>query len=334
MTEVKRTHRCTAPRLAVFNHKGGVGKTTLTVNIAAALAEQGRRVLLVDSDPQCNLTSYLVEEMVVNDLLDRSDKKDGETIWSSLKPILEGTGDARLIPPIKQDDNLFLLPGDIRLVEFEQELGTLWADCFQRKLRGFRGMTAMSQLVNQVAKESRIDFVFYDCGPNIGALNRSIILDCDYFLIPAACDLFSLSAVKTLGHILVKWISDWKTISALAPDDASLLPGRPVFLGYIPQRFRTYGGQPTYQYARFLSQIEKHIQNDVVVVLRRLDLNLVPNQSIKIGEVKDFLTLATNAQEKGVAMWKVTVGTPMLRDLAHKSFVRISSKIIERTLGD
>jgi cellulose biosynthesis protein BcsQ len=49
-------------RVAIFNHKGGVGKTTLTVNVAAALVSFGSRVLLVDSDPQCNLTAYLVEK--------------------------------------------------------------------------------------------------------------------------------------------------------------------------------------------------------------------------------------------------------------------------------
>ncbi|MYB36323.1 MAG: ParA family protein [Gammaproteobacteria bacterium] len=49
-------------RITIFNHKGGVGKTTLTVNIASAIAAQGKSVLLVDSDPQCNLTSYLLAD--------------------------------------------------------------------------------------------------------------------------------------------------------------------------------------------------------------------------------------------------------------------------------
>ena len=86
-------------RLALFNHKGGVGKTTLTVNFAFALAARGLKVLLVDSDPQCNLTSYLVEDSVVNDLLDNSDSDHGQTLWTALKPIVESSGLVRPITP-------------------------------------------------------------------------------------------------------------------------------------------------------------------------------------------------------------------------------------------
>ena len=70
-------------RITIYNHKGGVGKTTLTVNVAFALSSLGKSVLLVDSDPQCNLTSYLLSDDVVDDLLDHSNGQDGKTIWSS-----------------------------------------------------------------------------------------------------------------------------------------------------------------------------------------------------------------------------------------------------------
>src|SRR5437867_3501076 len=156
-----------ATRLAIFNHKGGVGKTTLTVNVAAALAKRGQRVLLVDSDPQCNLSAYLVEESVVNDLLDHSDDPNGATLWSAVKPVVDGLGEPGTVPAIEVADRLYLLPGDVRLAEFEQELSPLWGECFQRKARGFRGTTALSGIVDEAIKKHRIDFVFYDSGPNI-----------------------------------------------------------------------------------------------------------------------------------------------------------------------
>ena len=66
------------------------------MNIAAALADLGKRVLLVDSDPQCNLTSYLIASDVLDDLLDRADTGKGSTVWSALKPVSEALGGFRL----------------------------------------------------------------------------------------------------------------------------------------------------------------------------------------------------------------------------------------------
>ena len=148
-----------------------LGKRTLTLNVAAALASLGNNVLLVDSDPQCNLTSYLLEDSIVDNLLDHSDSPEGETLWSAVKPIVEASGDVQSIPAKELSvDNLFLLPGDIRLSDFESELNQLWTDCLQRKVKGFRGTSALSAVVNDVATDRDIDFVFFDSGPNIGPL--------------------------------------------------------------------------------------------------------------------------------------------------------------------
>ena len=114
-------------RITIYNHKGGVGKTTLTVNIAFALSELGKSVLLVDSDPQCNLTSYLLSDDVVDDLLNHSNDPDGQTIWTAVKPIFDNTGVGRLVEPTTVGE-LGLLPGDIRLSEFEEFLGDAWAE--------------------------------------------------------------------------------------------------------------------------------------------------------------------------------------------------------------
>jgi cellulose biosynthesis protein BcsQ len=321
-------------RIAIFNHKGGVGKTTLTVNIAAALAAMGKRILLVDSDPQGNLTSYLVEESVVDDLLDNADTDKGQTLWSAVKPIVEATGEIKQIAALERLTNIFLLPGDVRLSEFEQELSPMWNECFQRKQKGFRGTTALSRLVNEVASQNAVDFVFYDAGPNIGPLNRIILLDCDYFIVPAACDLFSLRALKTLGHTLVNWINDWRTILELAPDDMYLLPGMPKFLGYIPQRYRVWGGRPASDYSKYLPRIEKSIGSDVVGVLKQADPSLVPESATgnQLGQIKDFGRLAAAAQSDGVPIKDVRSATPSPdeRAEAERAFSEIAQRILER----
>lgn len=328
--ENRKEPRFGAPRIAIFNHKGGVGKTTLTVSIAAALGALGKRVLLVDSDPQCNLTSYLVEEDVVDYMLDRSDSQDGATLWSALKPVADAIGGAKMIDPLERLPNVYLLPGDIQMSTFEQELTTMWSECYQRKPKGFRGTTALSSLVNSIAFALAADFVFYDAGPNIGPLNRIILLDCDYFIVPAACDLFSIRAMKTLGHTLETWIHEWETLVELAPDNVDLLPGRPAFLGYIPQRFRVYGSKPSLSYGKYLPRIEKQIQSDVVAVLRKIDPKLA-QITAQLGQVKDFASLAASSQREGKPLMEVMAATPEQREEAHKSFSAIAQKIIKLT---
>jgi len=169
---------------------------------------------------------------VLDDLLDKADTNKGSTVWSALKPVSEAIGSFKFVPPIETGiPNLFLLPGDIRLSEFETDLAEFWGQCLQRKLRGFRGTSALSEFVNEVAAKIDADYVFYDSGPNIGPLNRVIVLDCDFLIVPVACDLFSLRALKTLGRTLVSWIRDWQTIADLAPEGITLLKGKPALMG-------------------------------------------------------------------------------------------------------
>jgi cellulose biosynthesis protein BcsQ len=80
-------------KIALFNHKGGVGKTTLTINIADAFAKTGKTVLLVDADQQCNLTSFYLEESTLEEMLsDYNGKESCGTFWSAVKPVVEGRG--------------------------------------------------------------------------------------------------------------------------------------------------------------------------------------------------------------------------------------------------
>ena len=72
----------------------------------------------------------------------------------------------------------------------------MWNDRFQRKVRGFRGTSALSQVIDLINADQNIDYVFYDCGPTSVPLNRVILLGLpNFFIVPAACDLFSIRAL-------------------------------------------------------------------------------------------------------------------------------------------
>lgn len=331
----RSSRRPRSTSLALFNHKGGVGKTTLTVNLAFALADMGHTVLLVDSDPQCNLTSYLVEPDVVDKWLDESDGSHGQTVWSALSPLIESGKDMRLVKPFERAERVHLLPGDIRLSQYELNLQQSWLDCLQRKIRGFSETSALSVLASSCAKALDADYVLYDVGPNIGPLNRAILLGCDFFIVPAACDYFSTRALKTLGHSVANWIRDWEVISKLAPREVPLLPGRPAYIGYVLQRFRMYGGDISSTDREYARRLEKHSHSDVAAVLKEVDESLSPGtpSQFKLGQIKDFAAIAKLAQTQGLAFGDVTGGAQYLKDEAKVAFRDFATKVVARIEG-
>ena len=222
------------------------------------------------------------------------------------------------------------LHGDLKLSNFELELANAWTECFQRKSRGLKATTALSSIVSAVVTKFRIDYVFFDVGPNIGSLNRVILLDCDYFVIPAACDLFSIRALATLGRTIAGWVTDWRVISSLAPLSKDLLKGHPEFLGYIPQRFRVYRGVATQGHARIIGRIGKSIGSDIVNVLRRTDPTLAPSPSTdpKLGEVRDFGQTALQSQLEGRPIEESSKASDVQKQQATDTFGGIAKRII------
>lgn len=326
-------------KIALFNHKGGVGKTTLTVNIAAAIAESGRTVLLVDADPQCNLTSFYLEEAALEEMLTKSDNGAGETIWSAVKPVVDGRGNVASVPIIKITDHLFLLPGDVMLSEYEEVLPEAWTECFARRTRGYDITTALSQVATNAAIAIKADVCFYDVGPNVGALNRAILLDCDYFITPVAADLFSLRALTTVGRSVAKWIGDWNTVLSLATptDKARIFKGKPSYIGYITSAFKVNAGRnATDPHADWEKKIAPRVRDRIIKDIAAIDPKLVPSGGgNKIGGVKHFHSLAPEAQKFGVAIGDlrgyVNSGHYGQVDEAKHEFAALAAEIIRRT---
>ena len=288
--------------------------------------------MLVDTDPQCNLTSYLLSDDVVDDLLDHSDGPNGQTIWTAVKPIFDRTGIGKTIKVVNIG-RLGLLPGDIRLSEYEESLAEAWTDSFKRRLGGFRATTSIADLVTQVSQKHSFDFAFYDTGPNIGPLNRVLLLDSHFFVVPVACDLFRVRALSTLGQTLKRWILDARAIASLAPDRAVLLPAEPRFLGYIPQRFKVYGQTMASEPTKYLREIKKKMYENVAAVLREIDTTLAPKPSIDpiVGRVPDFASLVQTAQRDGVPLWQCSSTYGDKKQAAKETFDEIATFILRAT---
>src|SRR5580704_5730266 len=161
--------------VAVTNQKGGVGKTTTTINLAASLALVDRRVLLVDVDPQGNLTSGVGQKGLAS---------LSGSIYNALSTI-EATTEARPFIIPTAIESLKLIPADRHLTGAEIEMVTFPAR--EERLR---------QLLRSVRDD--FDYIFIDCPPSLGLLTLNALVAADAVLIPLHCEYFALEGLADL----------------------------------------------------------------------------------------------------------------------------------------
>lgn len=197
------------PVLTFFNNKSCVGKTSLVYHLAWMYASLDKRVVIVDLDPQANLTAAFLEEEAIEEIWGKQDQ--GSTIYQCVKP-LTGVGD--LVKPVLQNiaTNLYLLPGDVNLSGYEEALSNEWPDSMgdNNLYRPMRILSSFWHVMQMAADEVQADILLVDIGPNLGAINRSVLVATDYVVIPLGADLFSLQGLKNLGPALRSWKGLWK----------------------------------------------------------------------------------------------------------------------------
>ena len=161
-----------SPRIiAVANQKGGVGKTTTTINLGAAIAERGRKVLIVDLDPQSNATTGLGVSA-------------GDLNISTYQVIIQENKVSDAIISLEAE-NLHLLPSSLELAGAEVELVT----AFSREQR-------LSKALDEVVEA--FDYIFIDCPPALGLLTINALCFAQEVLVPIQCEYYALEGLGQL----------------------------------------------------------------------------------------------------------------------------------------
>jgi cellulose biosynthesis protein BcsQ len=253
--------------ISIFNNKGGVGKTTLSFHFAHSLALLKKKVLLVDLDPQCNVTILSLNDEKIFSVWDAedafmddfgvfdaavSDKRADllskpRSIHFMLKSAEDGQTDfEETPPPYRLGNNIDIIPGRLTLHSFEDKIGERWANTYKGDPLSVRTVTQVRTIAARYAKKFNYDYIIYDTSPSLGMLNRVILSMADGFIIPCLPDKFSLYGIKNIGTALAKWKSEFDTILSLQGiGRKALFPNSFVkFLGYTIYNARPYRQVP------------------------------------------------------------------------------------------
>lgn len=246
--------------IAFFNNKGGAGKTTAVYHFSFMLAELGYNVLAVDLDPQMNLTSMFLTDERLEEIFEKEGAKS--TLYNALIPLIEGTGDVRTAHREPVHNQLSLLVGDLRLSTFEDRLSDSWGKCLDADPAAFRVVSSLFRIIQAAGEAAKADFIVIDVGPNLGAINRSVLLSSDYMIIPVAADLFSLQGIKNLGGTLTRWKKQWADRKERYSEreknmetPVTLPDGNVQVLGYVTMQHNVREGRPVKAYMNQANRI-------------------------------------------------------------------------------
>jgi len=324
----------TTPVIAFFNNKGGVGKTSLVYHIAWMMSDMGLRVVTTDLDPQGNLSAAFLTEDRLEELWPET--QHAATIYGAIRPLKQGIGDISEPRLERITDNLALIPGDMALSEFEDDLSQVWPLCLDRNERAFRVTSAFWRTMQKGAKEHQAQVILVDLGPNLGAINRAALIASDFVIVPLGPDLFSLQGLQNLGPALRKWRNDWKDRLERNPvDDLQLPLGKIRPIGYVIMQHSVRRDRPVKSYEKWIARIpETYCQ----YVLDEPDdeVSAVTDDKNCVALLKHYRSLMPMAQEahKPIFHLKPADGalgahTHAVMD-AYQDFRRLTEKIADR----
>lgn len=302
--------------VAFFNNKGGVGKTSLVYNLGHMLAMTGHNTMLVDLDPQSNLTAYCYTENQLDSVF-RAD--DPASVYNALDDFIAGRGGLGEVRPFQLRDNLSLVSGSPFLIDFEQQLAVAWGQCFGAgDERALRITLAFSHVIRQAATACDTEIVLIDVGPHLGAINRSALIAANGVVVPVAPDMFSALGLKMLGPALNNWRGSWETVLHTNRHRQSFFmpKGRMKPIGYVMSRFLVRGGGIVQAFQRWEDTISEVYRD------------MVDERSGCLARLQDFAGLMPTAHTQRVPLWEVTHPNYDLRNRAQVQYEELCKSFL------
>jgi len=307
-------------KIALFNHKGGVSKTTTTFNLGWMLASKGKRVILVDSDPQCNLTGMALGEET------EDDEARIQEIYNTTSNIKTGLAPAFESQPraieavdcisVQGRDSLFLLPGHVGFAEYEVTLGI--AQELSGSIQALKNLPgSINDLLEKTAAKFEADYILIDMSPSLGSINQNLLMISDFFLVPTTADFFSVMAIDSLVRVLPRWYAWAKSASSLQVLKEANYPFPDVnlrFLGTIVQNYRIIRGKETVAFQTWIEKIEKAVSDKLIPTLGQSHM-MLPNQlytnqgigsNFTLAKISNFNSLIALSQKHRMPVYDLT----------------------------
>lgn len=319
--------------VAMFNNKGGVGKTTVLCNLAGYLSQKmHKKVLVVDADPQCNTTTYVLDA----DLFLQVYYEPGQFTLNDIVLPLKTRGayiEPERITILHSNGFGFdIIAGSPKLATSEDFLSGDWKDIKAGEIRGIRSNMIFFDLLR---KCNTYDYVFFDMGPSLGAINRAILLACDFFVTPMSSDLFSILALENISSSMSDWMQKFNdTVGGLSPEDQEGLEGMNAtcgikFLGYIYQQYITRTSDGNKRIVRAYEEILKQLPSKITQYLvEGINNDYSKKINYEIGSIPNFYSLIPMSQSSHKSVFSLTSADGVVG--AHYQKVRAYENTIQQ----
>ena len=248
--------------VSIINYKGGVGKTTLTANLAAELAFRGKRILALDMDAQCSLTfSFVTPDYWQSRLGGEDESETDHTIKSWFDGIVDDEGDTESLENLVLQNLkvrrhlgdaggcLHLIPSHLGLINIDLDLAYMLSGVPPSRLHQRRAKVygQLKSQLTEYATSAEYDYVLIDCPPNFNIVTKNAIVASDEILIPAKPDYLSTLGINYLLRSLKVLVEEFNQDSKSAKID-------PAILGVIFTMIQIYAGEPIGAQRQYMRQ--------------------------------------------------------------------------------